>query len=90
MDRWSTDEFDISVWSHATFDPPILQNAYNKVGLQTPIHYRWNRDIRTLCELSGVEKTEVKGVAHNALDDCINQAEYIARGIQILNNLWKR
>lgn len=76
---------NMSVWSHATFDPPILAHAYNEVGIENPIHFRWHKDIRTLTGLSGVKKTVVQGVEHNAIDDCINQANYISKAIQELN-----
>lgn len=78
------DDGSLSVWSHATFDPPILNNAYNKCNLPNPIHFRWHRDIRTLTLLSGVVKTKVEGIEHNAMDDCLNQAKYISQGLMAL------
>lgn len=74
-------------WTHATFDAPILNNAFNLAGIRSPIHYREHRDIRTLTWLSrkingAAKKRESmasKGLtAHRALDDARNQANYIA------------
>lgn len=69
------------VWSHATFDIPMLENAYNTIGQRLPFSYRQLRDIRTLVDLSGLhtkkEKRDPK--THNGLDDCIYQVEYCCR-----------
>ena len=69
------DKYDY--WSHTSFDPPILEDAYRKVGITNPIPYKRNRDIRTLSYFAGDVKVDVKGIHHNALDDCIYQAAYI-------------
>jgi len=34
-----------SVWSHASFDVPIVQNAYQICGIKSPWHYRAAKDI---------------------------------------------
>lgn len=70
-----------SVWSHATFDVPILMNAYVVTKRQKlPFHYRFARDIRTLVDLSGLpfDKNK-KEKTHNALEDCIYQVEYCVK-----------
>jgi len=68
------------VWSHSTFDIPILANAYNIIGSYLPFHYRMTRDIRTLTHLAGHQRNESsadpKDKTHNALDDCIYQVKY--------------
>jgi hypothetical protein len=66
------------VWSHATFDFVILLNAYNKVGLKFPFHYRAPRDIRTLTDLANIDPKSYKmqGLEHNALEDCKHQVKY--------------
>lgn len=69
---------DTHAWSHATFDPPILKNAYSTVGIDCPIHYRNFLDIRTLNLIAGKVEIEREGVAHSALDDAIHQAKYIS------------
>lgn len=68
------------VWSHSTFDIPILINAYNVIKVPLPFHYRATRDIRTLTHLAGHQRNESKvdpnDKTHNALSDCIYQVKY--------------
>lgn len=73
------------LWSHATFDVPIIMNAMNVYSLKMPIHYRSMRDIRTLMDLAG-HKSEIErtGIHHNALDDAKYQAQYCSEAIQKL------
>jgi hypothetical protein len=70
---------DAAMWSHASFDAPILANAYHEVlEERTPWKYRNIRDLRTLEHLTpDVEYPERKGTHHNALDDAMYQAELI-------------
>ena len=66
-----------TLWAHATFDFPILANAYRRFYMKLPFHYWATRDIRTLVDLSGIvlpRKSPKK--THNALDDCIYQVSY--------------
>lgn len=68
-------------WSHATFDPPNLCNAYEVLGLENPISYKNFMDIRTLAMLAGdveVLPRESFGPAYDAAADCRFQASYIA------------
>ena len=71
-------------WSHASFDFPILQNAYNKLSMQNPIPYHKGRDIRTLQHFAQ-QKVVRKGTHHNALDDCLYQAELVSKSILKMN-----
>lgn len=79
FNKWidSSEVKKYNFWSHATFDPPILHNNMREVGIDSIIHYSQHKDIRTLNELVGKVEVERKGIAHNALDDAIFQAEYI-------------
>jgi len=40
------DPLDVKLWCHATFDEPILSNAYNKAGIVEPWHFRGVRDCK--------------------------------------------
>jgi hypothetical protein len=71
-----------SLWTHATFDIPILSNAYRRVGLVPTWHYAVAKDIRTLEELKSPVQLERKGIHHSAIDDARFQADYIR---QLLN-----
>lgn len=64
-------------WTHATFDAPIISNAYMQLKMQQPTPYKQQRDIRTLNDLQGFYKVKRIGTHHNALDDALFQAEYI-------------
>ena len=89
--QWIGKTEDYEYWSHATFDPPILHNNYKAIGRENPIPFRLHSDIRTLTrnvkKIGGNMEVERTGIAHNALDDCLTQADYISKGLQILNNL---
>ena len=75
--RWIGVPEDYIYWSHATFDPVILDNSYRKTGIRNPIPFRNQRDIRTLEHFAGRQSIENRGVSHDALDDAKFQAEYI-------------
>ena len=80
FENWCLMFRDYNIWQHSSFDAPKLQYAIREVFKREPRipYYAW-KDIRTLTEVTGIKKTEVKGIAHNALDDCINQAHYITK-----------
>ena len=70
----------LSVWSHATFDIPVLAYSYRATHMKLPWHYRETRDIRTLNYLApDSEPIPREGVHHNALDDCKYQILYVTR-----------
>jgi len=74
------------VWSHASFDVPILFNAYTKAEISIPFHYRCVKDLRTLTNLAKMKKKENPDIrkTHNALDDCIYQVEYTVECLNIM------
>ena len=74
------------IWSHATFDFVIMNNALDTVGLPR-LPYRQARDIRTLSFLTPkMSKNQVKfkGIPHNALDDAIHQCKYVSHMLRRL------
>lgn len=75
----------IQLWSHATFDMPILANAFETIGLKLPVPYRRMRDLRTLMDLSGhISETPRQGTHHDALADSIYQATYASEAFRKL------
>ena len=77
---------DVLVWSHATFDMPILANAFETTGIKFPIPFRNTRDLRTLMDLSNHRsETPREGVHHHALDDAKYQAMYAAEAFRKLD-----
>lgn len=75
------------LWSHATFDIPIICHAYDICGMKIPVHYRQMRDIRTLLDLAGIGHSNLKreGIHHNALDDCKFQVQYCVEAFKALS-----
>lgn len=74
-------------WSHATFDIPLLSNAFYQYGMKFPVPY-WNaRDIRTLMDLTDHVPGARKGTHHNALDDCKFQVEYCVEALNKKDNV---
>lgn len=81
------DPSDVCIWSHATFDMPILANAFNIVGIKNRLPFRNARDIRTLMDLAGPSAPMSRdGIHHNALDDCKYQVEYCVQAMQKLKH----
>lgn len=68
-------------WSHATFDPPILMNAFQVMGIKSWMAFHDFVDIRTINLLAGEVKTQPReefGEHHDAAADCRFQAHYVA------------
>lgn len=64
-----------AIWSHgATFDIPILAEAYNLCGLEPPWKFWLARDTRTLFDITGIRQEDLPNEnLHNALYDCWRQ-----------------
>lgn len=73
----------------ATFDITILEHAYVENDMKPPWRF-WNiRDCRTVCELferarGGLNSSAKRANNHNAIDDAVNQAEYICEAYKYL------
>lgn len=75
-------EPDVRPWGHgASFDVTLLEMAYKMMRIPIPWDYHNVRDLRTLLTVApeGVEKPVTRGTEHQAMDDAINQAEWIKR-----------
>ncbi len=71
------------IWCNGnSFDFPILNNAYDVVGMQTPWHFWHEHDLRTLKNLNKGTRIEREGIHHNALDDAVHQAKLVQRILQ--------
>lgn len=73
------DSKKFNVWGNpSSFDIGILSNAYSKCGLESPIFYRNERDLRTLVSLAPEIKANYpnQGTEHNPIDDCKYQIGY--------------
>ena len=73
----------IYVWSNgATFDIPILSNAFRKFGMLDPWNYTDARDTRTLSMLALNAVKPKPAVKHRALDDAEAQVLWV-------QNMWR-
>jgi len=63
------------IWSHgATFDIPILAEAYARCGMETPWKFWVARDTRTLFDLAGIQQKDLPSDnLHHGLHDCWRQ-----------------
>lgn len=69
---------DVKVWSYgANFDVPILQHAFEQMGMKLPWKYPNVRCLRTFCDERKAPYRQNFGVAHNAVDDAISQAKHV-------------
>jgi hypothetical protein len=67
------------VWANGTkFDVGMLEYQFLKHQLAVPWKYNADRCMRTLRALTPNVQVDYKGVAHDALDDAIWQAKFIA------------
>lgn len=79
----------LKVWGKGpSFDNAILHNAFGAVGTTVPWKYYNDRCVRTLMDLDPQpeEDTPFQGVAHNALDDAVSQANLAVRILRRLNH----
>lgn len=79
------------VWSHATFDFVMLENASRMLGLSRFPKFRKSSDIRTLLDLcrqlTGVDviqEVPKNEFQHDALADCIHQSKYCAMAYRLI------
>lgn len=82
-------DIDIRLWANDPhFDVSILATAFDAVGLPIPWHYRAPRSFRTIVELSGMTREDMRqfdtGTTHNALDDAISQAKIVCEAYKRL------
>lgn len=77
LSDWLPD--DVKVWCNGVdFDSVILTNAYKACGLILPWKYYNSRCYRTVKNLAPDIALKRIGLAHNALDDAMSQANHLA------------
>lgn len=66
------------IWAQGpVFDIVILENLYRQLGLPTPWQFWQIRDSRTLLSSFGDPREKNKEGLHNALEDCVSQAQAV-------------
>lgn len=83
-DFLSGDLKETPIWSHVTFDVPIIASAFAAVKMPLPFRYQDCRDLRTLIELAGYERPSHNGIPHDALSDCEHQVRYCVEAMKKL------
>ena len=65
-----------NIWCQGpAFDIVILENIYRQLGWPTPWQFWQIRDSRTLFGVHGDPREKNKAGLHNALEDCVSQAQ---------------
>lgn len=88
------DKENLYLWGNGIlFDNKMIQAQMENIGLNYPIHYKNDRDVRTILELTAMKtklsEKHIKEVInkkikdknlthHNALDDCYWQVELVS------------
>lgn len=87
---------DVYLWGNGIlFDNAKISDLCDKVGLNYPINYKNDRDVRTLLELaslkSGISENQLRDEAqseddtlHDAYDDCLRQIRLATRCFNII------
>lgn len=66
------------------FDYVLMQEAYRLLDVPVPWKYFNKRSCRTIYHLGGVKPDRTVGIAHNALDDAIQQAKAVHHATKVL------
>jgi hypothetical protein len=75
------------IWAKSpAFDVAILDEAYSRVGMESPWQFWETRDVRTIEALPVAPEVEDDGVDHHALDDAKQQARSISRALEVLED----
>jgi 3' exoribonuclease, RNase T-like len=75
-----------NIWCQGpAFDIVILENIYRQQGWPTPWQFWQIRDSRTLFGVHGDPRERNKAGLHNALEDCVSQAQGVQQIYHRLN-----
>ena len=75
---------ELQMWSHATFDAVILQEAYRAAGVISPVSYRQMADLRTLRYFPEHKRFDLKRGAvseHDAGFDAWAEGQEVIRAL---------
>jgi len=84
--EWARNGTDFDVWCHgATFDCPLLEELYRRVGIPCPWRFWQVRDTRTLYDLACINpKDYAVPPPHVALNDAIGQTRAANAALAVL------
>jgi len=74
------------IWSNgATFDIPIVEFYFKRLGLPFPWHYGDARDTRTAYEIAGWDESPTRSRAtHDALEDVALQIKFLQKAYALI------
>ena len=81
---------ELEMWSHATFDAVILQEAYRVAGIQPHVPHRQMSDLRTLRYFPEHERIDLKRGAvneHDAGFDAWAEGQEVVRALRAAGTL---
>ena len=81
---------ELEMWSHATFDAVILQDAYRVAGIQPHVPHRQMSDLRTLRYFPEHERIDLKRGAvneHDAGFDAWAEGQEVVRALRAAGTL---
>lgn len=79
---------NIAFWCRGLdFDFPILKNAFERFGIDTPWQYYERNDARTFCNITLVPHPTDQ-IQHTALGDCLDQVAQVQEAFEALKPLY--
>ena len=81
---------NISLWGNGcTFDNVILRNLYKRSGIQFPLAFWQDKDVRTLAQLVDYDKVveltgPFQGTKHDPINDCRHQIKMCKNAYDLL------
>lgn len=83
---WLDEKGTDYLWSHASFDQPILDNLFIRQNVPKAWNHRAPKDVRTVQMLCPNVSWVRTGEHHNAKDDAVTQARFVSKCLQELCN----
>lgn len=83
------DDKEVEIWANSpSFDLSLIQNACERVDIETIWRYWQERDVRTISNLLPDIRKNMKreGAAHHPVSDCIHQINYLVATLNQLKN----
>lgn len=81
--KYNSNVKKVKPWGNGSnFDIEIIESLLKAYDKKIPWIYRNVRDLRTFKEFVKYEEPMKKGIAHNALDDAIMQANIVISGMK--------
>ena len=84
---------NMRLWAHGKeFDPLVMENALQAMGIEVPWIYSQTRDTRSVFEVGGIQKLiDANGDygKHHAVGDCLSQIHTLAKACANKREEWE-